>query len=146
MDASFVGGGEVTAKVREHVLRAYAQIANGRPDDASSELVAAYELLRSGVRYDNYVDILKALYALDLGLFIHGFATADEELRALGWAIWDARNELQASLYDALNAAREFLSLVKTGVKPDVAAKQVAASEDLAKLVEILEGYAGAQK
>jgi len=146
MDASFVGGGEVASKVREHVLKAYAQITNGRPDDASQELVEAYELLRSGVRYDNYLDILKALHALDLGLFIHAFATADEELRAIGWAIWDARNDLQASLYDAINAAREFLSLVKTGVRPDVAAKEVATTEDLAKLVEILEAYAGEQK
>jgi DNA polymerase III gamma/tau subunit len=146
MDASFVGGGEVASKVREHVLKAYAQIANGCPDDASQELVEAYELLRSGIRYDNYIDILRALHALDLGLFIHAFATADDELRAIGWAIWDARNDLQASLYDAINAAREFLSLVKTGVRPDVAAREVASTDDLAKLVEILEAYVGAQK
>jgi hypothetical protein len=84
MDASFVGGGEVASKVREHVRRAYAKIANGQLGDASPELVEAYELLRSGVRYDNVVDIFKALHALDLGLFIHAFATADDELRAIG--------------------------------------------------------------
>jgi len=146
MDASFVRGGEVASKVRELVLKAYAQIANGRPNDASPYLVEAYELLRSGVRYDNVVDIFRALHALDLGLFIHAFATADDELRAIGWAIWDARNDLAGSLYDAINAAREFLSLVKVGVRPEIAARQVADTEDLEKLVEILEAYAEAQK
>jgi len=146
MDASFVGGGEVASKVREHVLRAYARIVNGEPDGAAPELVEAYELLRSGVRYDNIVDIFKALHALDLGFFVYAFATADDELRAIGWAIWDARNDLAGSLYDAINAAREFLSLVKTGVKPEIAARQVADTEDLEKLVEILEKYAGTQK
>jgi hypothetical protein len=146
MDASFVGGGEVASKVREHVRRAYAKIANGQLGDASPELVEAYELLRSGVRYDNVVDIFKALHALDLGLFIHAFATADDELRAIGWAIWDERNKFWGALYDAMNAAREFLSLVRTGVRPDVAAREVVTTEDLEGLDEILQAYAGTQK
>jgi len=146
MDASFVGGGEVASKVREHVRRAYAKIANGQLDDASPELVEAYELLRSGVRYDNVVDIFKALHALDLGFFIHAFATADDELRAIGWAIWDERSKFWGALYDAMNAAREFLSLVRTGVRPDVAAREVVTTEDLAGLEEILQTHAGTQK
>jgi hypothetical protein len=145
MDASFVGGGEIASKVRELVWRAYAQIANGQTDAAAAPLVEAYELLRSRGGETDWLDLTKALYALDIGLFLYSFAHADDELRAIGWAIWDARNDLRASLYDAINAAREFLSLVRIGVKPEVAAKQVASSEDLAKLVEILEGYAGAQ-
>ncbi len=146
MDASFQGGGDLANRVRAHIWSAYAKIVNGQTDDAASDLVAAYELIRTKGGEVDYFDLLKALFALDLGFFIYGFTKADEELRKIGWAIWDARNELQDSLYDALNAAREFLSLLKIGVKPENAIKQAITTEDLRKLEQILMNYVGAQE
>jgi hypothetical protein len=143
MDASFHGGGDLANRVRAHIWSAYAKIANGQTDEAASDLVAAYELVRTKGGETDYFDLLKALFALDIGLFLYGFATADDDLRTIGWAIWDARNDLQASLYDALNAAREFLSLLKIGVTPEAAIKQVITIDDLIKLEEILLSYAG---
>lgn len=143
MDASFQGGGDLANKVRAYIWSAYAKIANGRTDEAASDLVAAYELVRTKGGETDYFDLLKALFALDIGLFLYGFATADDDLRTIGWAIWDARNDLQASLYDALNTAREFLSLLKIGVTPEAAVKQVITTDDLTNLEEILLSYAG---
>jgi hypothetical protein len=143
MDASFQGGGDLANKVRAYIWSAYAKIANGRTDEAASDLVAAYELVRTKGGETDYFDLLKALFALDIGLFLYGFATADDDLRTIGWAIWDARNDLQTSLYDALNAAREFLSLLKIGVTPEAAVKQVITTDDLTNLEEILLSYAG---
>jgi len=146
MDASFQGGGDLANRVRAHVWSAYAKIVNGQTDDAAPDLVEAYELIRTKGGETDYFDLLKALFALDLGLFIYGFAKADDELRKVGWAIWDARNDLRASLYDALNAAREFLSLLKIGVTPEAAIKQVITTEDLVKLEEILLSHAGTKE
>ena len=143
MDAFFQGGGDLANKVRAHIWSAYAKIANGRTDEAASDLVDAYELVRTKGGETDYIDLLKALFALDIGFFLYGFAKADEEIRAIGWAIWDARKDFQASLYDALNSAREFLSLLKIGVTPEVAIKQVITTEDLVRLEEILLSYAG---
>jgi hypothetical protein len=143
MDASFQGSGDLANKVRAHIWSAYAKIANGRTDEAASDLVSAYELVRSKGGETDYVDLLKALFALDIGFFLYGFAKADDDLRVIGWAIWDARKDFQASLYDALNAAREFLSLLKIGVTPEAAIKQVITTEDLVKLEEILLTHAG---
>jgi len=146
MDASFQGGGDLANKVRAHIWSAYAKIANGKTDEAASDLVDAYELVRTKGGETDYFDLLRALFALDIGFFLYGFAKADDELKAIGWAIWDARNNFQVSLYDALNAAREFLSLLKIGVTPEAAVKQVITTDDFVGLEEILLSYAGTQE
>jgi len=141
MDATFVGGGKLAAKVRTLVLTAYSLMTQSRFDDAAVKLKEAYEALKTEGDNTNPDDHDKALYALDIGLFIYAFSKADERLRKIAWDIWDARDEFQGSLYDAIGAARILLSMADNGEKWDAVKIETLKNEEAAKLKEILRRY-----
>jgi hypothetical protein len=143
MDATFVGGGDLAQKVRMLVKEAYAALANRDLSGAASKLVQAYELLRgASVDDTNATDFIRAVHALDLGLFLYVFAVSNDKERELGWSIWDARNDFVGCLYDAFRTARLYLSFISDGVEHEVAVKEAICDEGLYKLKEILDRYA----
>jgi hypothetical protein len=141
MDATFVGGGKLAAKVRSLVLEAYSLMTQSKINEAAQKLKEAYEIMKEANAEEDHIDYEKALYALDIGFFIYAFAKADERLRKIAWDIWDARNEFQAALYDAISTARILLSMADNGEKWDAAQIETLKKEEASKLKEILKRY-----
>ncbi len=134
---------ELVSRVRVLAKEFYVSMANTNMEQAAAKLVEAFELLRNTpVDANNAPHFRKAMYLLDTSFFIYAFANGDEELRKIGWNIWDNRMYFQGGLYDAIVGARFYLTLVRAGVKHEVAIEEAVSQAQNPKLKELLEHYA----
>ena len=132
--------GPLTRKVVGLAWAARNALANREDEDARKAIVQAYEVMKEDDA-TNQVDYRNALCALDIAMFMYSFAQADEELRSIGWKLWDNRHIIEGDLYDYFVAAKYYLRYVAFGDEKQVAIEKVVSQSRCPKLKEILADH-----
>ena len=131
-------GGEVTQRAGQYVLKAYDALKS-RDIQGASDAMGQLYLYLQGLDIQDTEDYGWAVRLLDLGLFLLMFAQADDELRNIGWLLWDNRKEIDCDLYDYICAAKRYIELTKGGLGAEEAIAAISTGND--KLKTILSKY-----